>query len=244
MEKLNEKQTNLEVKRIENSQIATQNEEKAKLDSKNSKKKKKIILWIIIVAILLLGGGGFYLYYSNNLDGFLGVGNVDDKMNVSLENVTDPATKLKMARAIDATIEGGLVIEDIKSLKEVFEANKNAFLSSNSNVIEIPTIGVKFAMASADVLSIELVKEYANIFLQTDKSATILIEGYACNIGDDNSNMLLSENRANTVKQILINSGIPEKNIEVKWYGESKYNELGYKNNEEHRRVNVSIKQK
>lgn len=237
----NGKQTNLEVKRTENSQIATQNEEKAKLDSKNSKKKKKIILWIAIVAILL-GGGGFYLYYSNNLDGFLGVGTVDDTMNVSLENVTDPATKLKMARAIDATIEGGLVIENIKSLKEVFEANKNAFLSSNSKVIEIPSIGVKFAMASADVSSIELVKEYANIFLQTDKSATILIEGYACNIGDDNSNMLLSENRANTVKQILINNGIPENNIEVKWYGESKYNELGYTNNEDHRRVNVSIK--
>ena len=239
----NGKQTNLDVKKTENSQIATQNEGKAKLNSKNSKKKKKIILWIAIVAILL-GGGGFYLYYSNNLDGFLGVGTVDDTMNVSLENVADSTfLRLSNASAI-ATIEGGLVIEDIKSLKEVFEANKNAFLSSNSNVIEIPTIGVKFAMASADVSSIELVKEYANIFLQTDKSATILIEGYACNIGDDNSNMLLSENRANTVKQILINNGIPEKNIEVKWYGESKYNELGYKNNEEHRRVNVSIKQK
>lgn len=241
MEKLNENQTNLEVKRTENSQIATQNKEKTKLDSKKSKKKKKIILWIAIVAILL-GGGGFYLYYSNNLDGFLGVGAVDDTMNVSLENVTDPATKLKMACAISATTDGGLVIEDIKSFKEAFEANKNALLSSNSNVIEIPTIGVKFAMASADLSSVELVKEYANIFLQTDKSATILIEGYACNIGDENSNMLLSENRANAVKQILINNGIPEKNIEVKWYGESKYNELGYKNNEEHRRVNVSIK--
>ncbi|MBR5253562.1 MAG: OmpA family protein [Bacteroidales bacterium] len=244
MEKLNENQTNLESKKTENSQIATQNEEQAKKDAKQAKKRKKIILWIAIVAILLIGGGGFYLYYSNNLDGFLGVGAVDDTMNVSLENVTDPATKLKMACAINATVDGGLVIEDIKSLKEAFEANKNALLSSNNNVIEIPTIGVKFAMASADLSSVELVKEYANIFLQTDKSATILIEGYACNIGDENSNMLLSENRANAVKQILVNSGISEKNIEVKWYGEAKYNELGYKTNEEHRRVNVSIKQK
>ena len=109
-------------------------------------------------------------------------------------------------------------------------------------MIAIPSVGVKFALASADLSSVELVKEYAKYYTQTDKSATILVEGYACNIGDEQSNMILSQNRANNIKAILIECGVPEANIEVKYYGESKYEILGYNTQEEHRRVNISIK--
>ncbi len=236
MSNTNEKQTNLEIVNNEQSKV---NEQKPK-----KKKVSKGLLWGIIIASLLLVGAGvwFYLDYTKNLKSFDGVGNIDDSMEVSLQNAQDILNRLQGAQAIGATIDGGNVIEDIASLKAAFEANKEAFLASNDSMIAIPSIGIKFALASADLQSIELVKEYAKYFMQTDKSATILVEGYACNIGDDQSNMTLSQNRANATKQILMDCGVPEANIEVKYYGESKYNELAYKNNEEHRRVNISIK--
>lgn len=239
MSNTNEKQTNLETGKKEQSNVVVTN-------AKQSPKKKvsKGLLWGIVIASLLFIGGvvWFYLDYTKNLKSFDGVGNIDDSMEISLENAQDILKRLQGAQAIGTTIDGGNVIEDIASLKTAFEANKDAFLASNDSVIAIPSVGVKFALASADLSSVELVKEYAKYYTQTDKSATILVEGYACNIGDEQSNMILSQNRANNIKAILIECGVPEANIEVKYYGESKYEILGYNTQEEHRRVNISIK--
>lgn len=241
MEEQRNNQTNLETKNAEESQAKVENAEEQE-KKKKKKKKRKMICCIIAASLLLIGGGVcFYINYTKNLQGYGGVGAINDSMAVSLERPIDIVAMLSGCKPIGGTMAGE-VIEDIASLKAAFEANKNALLASGDSVIVIPTIGIKFDIASTTPLSAEMVKEYASYFMQTDQSATILVEGYACNIGDEQSNMELSRNRASTVKQMFMECGIPETSIEVQWYGESKFNTLGYQNLEEHRRVNISIK--
>lgn len=240
MSDLENKQTDLKTvnDKQSNTSIAENNKEQLK-----KKKKKKCIIYGIIIALFLIGGGvWFYLEYTKKLKSFAGVEKIDDSMDISLQNVQDILARLQGVQAIGAIIDGGNIIEDIASFRAAFEANKNALLASNDSVIAIPAIGVKFDLASSVLFSSELVKEYATYFLQTDQTAIILVEGYACDLGDNYTNMELSQNRANFVKQILLDCGVPETSIEVKWYGESKYNELGYQNKKDHRRVNISIK--
>ena len=53
------------------------------------------------------------------------------------------------------------------------------------------------------------------------KDKDILIEGYTCSLGEAHYNMELSEKRARTVSDYLINSfGIPSNRILTKYYGE------------------------
>ena len=88
----------------------------------------------------------------------------------------------------------------------------------------------------------EIVKELAKTYLQTNKQATILVEGYTCDLGGDQLNQKLSELRADAVKKILIETGVPSDKIETKWYGKSRYKEFNYPNKSDYRRVIVSIK--
>ncbi len=114
--------------------------------------------------------------------------------------------------------------------------------TSDGKVVEFVPIRNMFDLASSNVSNCDLINEFAKNYLQTDKTATILVEGYACDLGDDTSNMKLSKDRAIAVKNVLVECGVAEDKIETKWYGESRYNELGYPSKEDHRRVNVSIK--
>ena len=108
--------------------------------------------------------------------------------------------------------------------------------------IVIPSVGVLFDLGSSllSVKSKELIQQFANAYLQTNKEATVLIETYTCDIGTDENNIVLSNDRAKTLKTTLESMGITS--IEVKSYGESTYNSLSCKNKEEHRRGNISIK--
>ena len=72
----------------------------------------------------------------------------------------------------------------------------------------------------------------------------ILVEGYTDLLGDYDSNMKLSINRANSVKKYLLNKGINGDRIEVKGYGEDKpaypY-EYGSEINPFNRRIEIKI---
>lgn len=38
-----------------------------------------------------------------------------------------------------------------------------------------------------------------------------------------------------------MNAGIPEQNIEMKWYGKSRFGEFKYSNKSDYRRVTISV---
>src|SRR5690606_20688927 len=56
--------------------------------------------------------------------------------------------------------------------------------------------------------------------LEETPDLKISIEGHTDNVGNEASNLLLSQNRANTVKQYFIKKGISESRITVNGYGE------------------------
>ena len=58
--------------------------------------------------------------------------------------------------------------------------------------------------------------------LNENKTIRIEIAGHTDNIGNEQYNKTLSENRANSVKQWLLNNGIEDSRIESKGYGKSK----------------------
>ncbi|MBS1530370.1 MAG: OmpA family protein [Bacteroidetes bacterium] len=55
--------------------------------------------------------------------------------------------------------------------------------------------------------------------MKKDPSATFVMKGYASSEGTPEHNMTLSQDRANSVKAYLVNSGIPAANITAKGYG-------------------------
>ena len=128
---------------------------------------------------------------------------------------------------------------------ETFEENSiiKAKEANNGSVV-IPSISILFGFNSSAIPSTgnELLKEYAKAYMQTNKEAIILVEGFACNIGDNEANNWISEQRAKTIQQKLISAGIPQNKVEVKWYGKSRFNEFKYSNKSEYRRVILSIK--
>ena len=138
----------------------------------------------------------------------------------------------------------GQTIDNIESFKRVFAENVQKAKETNKGSVIIPNVSLMFNFSSSSISSKsdELLKEYSKAYLQTNKEAIILVEGFTCNIGNNDVNNWISEQRAKNVQQALMLAGIPENKIEVKWYGKSRFNEFNYSSKSEYRRVILSIK--
>ncbi|XPV69499.1 MAG: OmpA family protein [Halarcobacter sp.] len=93
---------------------------------------------------------------------------------------------------------------------------------------------------------IEKIKQLIG-FLDKNQNNKVLIKGYADSDGTNVHNMELSKNRANAVKNyILNNSKIDESRISTEWYGEEKpFNDnVTEKQKEQNRRVIVILNNK
>lgn len=60
-------------------------------------------------------------------------------------------------------------------------------------------------------------------FLKENPTIEVAIQGHTDDVGDDNKNMLLSENRANGVKDYLVSLGIKGDRLSSKGFGETKF---------------------
>ena len=68
---------------------------------------------------------------------------------------------------------------------------------------------------------LDLEKTHLHDYLKLNKSLMISINGYTDDIGEQNYNQKLSENRAFSVYNELINNGISSDRLEYKGFGES-----------------------
>lgn len=251
-------------KESENKEIVASSQTQEEKKKKKARTQKVVI---IVIALLVLVGGTLYVmnrdrilngfdiagwkdqsaslndpnYKANrpNLEGATAMNQSDggeSSASVASPNVSNDGSKSSQAGTV------GSEIKNVNEFKNVLAQNLEDFYASDGKFLSIPSIALLFDLASANVDNASLVKEYAKAYLQTDKKATILIRGYACDLGSDNSNMALSKNRAVAVKDILVSCGVEENRIEVKWFGETQYNKLGYPAREDYRRVNVLIK--
>ena len=210
---------------------------------KKGKAKKTAI---IIGCVILLGIVGITVYLTqgkNNATGFDGISNIQDSVNVSVQK---PAKTFDITKTVAQAnpVVAGQTIDNIESFKRAFAENVQKAKELNNGSIIIPNISILFSFNSSTLSSKsnELLAEYAKAFLQTNKEAIILVEGFACNIGSDDANNWISEQRAKSVQQELVIAGIPENKIEVKWYGKSRFNEFKYSDKSEYRRVILSVK--
>lgn len=76
----------------------------------------------------------------------------------------------------------------------------------------------KYELLQPSILELDLLID----LLQNNPTLTIEIEGHTDNVGDIKLNEKLSENRAKSVYEYLINKGIAKKRLTFKGYGESK----------------------
>jgi len=80
------------------------------------------------------------------------------------------------------------------------------------------------------------------MMLEDKADWNLLLEGHTDNVGDDNSNMKLSEDRARAVANYLMKKGVASDRIDVKYYGETK--PIATNDTEEGRRMNRRVEMK
>ncbi|HON97495.1 MAG TPA: OmpA family protein [Bacteroidales bacterium] len=81
---------------------------------------------------------------------------------------------------------------------------------------------IYFAFNSADILSSsQKVLDEFIVFLNDHPTMTISIEGHTDNVGSDEFNLILSENRAKAVYNYLVNNGIDANRLQYKGFGKT-----------------------
>lgn len=218
-----------------------------------NRKKRGGLLIGALAATVLLGTGGYWWYNSQSKQtqevipqiekgGYEGAGKANDEVSPKIPD--EPSFDEKKSFPVSKPLANvGGTVDNLEDFRRQMEENLKNAEANNATQIAIPPIGMLFKKGSYILKKEgeELLKEFAKTFLQTNGQATLLVEGYACDLGTDRLNDRLSEKRAQLVKKNLVEAGIPTDKIEVKSYGESQYGTI-YQTREENRRVNVSIK--
>ena len=108
--------------------------------------------------------------------------------------------------------------------------------------IEFPNVSSLFELASAELSSEgrAVIATFGSKLAQTNMDASVLVEGYTCDLGSVAYNDELSQRRAETAKAEL-SKYIPSSKITAKWYGKRLFKKIKYSTREEHRRVNIRI---
>ena len=211
-----------------------------------SKRNKWIALAILLACCV---GGGLTWYFLANPNqkltatGFDGVSEINDSVNVEIDSINVEFNQAT-ATITSAPVSTQAPVSNIEDFKRVIAQNVDAAKSSKTNSLSIPVSSIQFGFKSA-VLSTDaynLLREIVSLFNQTSKENGIVVEGYACNIGEDVPNDYVSQQRAEAVKAALIENGVDAAKITTHWYGKSKNSEFNLPKNEDNRRVLISIR--
>jgi outer membrane protein OmpA-like peptidoglycan-associated protein len=136
---------------------------------------------------------------------------------------TEDATTLKRGASGDPkdaskqiVIHDTIVIKEAKQVKEFVDST----VIKNTDAILLPN--VQFYSNNANLLpySIRSIQELAD-YMNLRPAINAVIKGHTDDVGDAEKNLVLSQKRAETVRQVLISLGINADRIEAKGYGES-----------------------
>lgn len=196
-----------------------------------TKKKRNTIVSIILgifIAVGLLACS--FLNNDNTLTSFEGV-NVKDSTAIhqkSIEVVDD-----SLANVFPKIASIGETVSNIDSFKREFEL-KNA----------IPSISILYNLNNYELsptnssFLLYIIEEYNKL----EHGNKLLVEGYACDLGSDKMNDLISQKRSVNVKDFLVKNGVDQKNIEIKWYGKRKFSSTDDINSSRTAHRNTTIK--
>lgn len=209
---------------------------------KCKQKHKKVLLtrrYTSLIALIAVAIGVYYYVSTRPIEGN------DQSIMIETPDVEIqelPEFNLSEATPI-APSSVGQTIDNLKSFKELMEQNIAIAQESNAKSVEIPSISALFAFNSAEINATgkELIIEFINAYKQTNQQAKITINGYACNIGPNEANNIISQARAKAVGDFMVGNGIPEGNIEIKWFGKSLNSQFDYPEMKDYRRVIVRV---
>jgi len=123
--------------------------------------------------------------------------------------------------AVESDAIRGQLTRDIVIVPRIKEDGYTA--PETSQYISLPT--VRFRRDSAELLPIaeqQLREVAAAIKAEENRIGRILVEGHTCDLGTPDYNLGLSELRAQTVRQYLIEKGVPPRLLDTKGRGESR----------------------
>jgi outer membrane protein OmpA-like peptidoglycan-associated protein len=115
-------------------------------------------------------------------------------------------------------------VEQVERVYSLDEVRYSARIRDKARRIDLDT--VKFATGSAEIpmneaSSLRKVAEAMNKILEENPAETFLIEGHTDAVGSDESNLILSDERAESVAVVLTDAfGIPPENLATQGYGE------------------------
>ena len=123
-------------------------------------------------------------------------------------------------------------------LKDAFDKVEKGEATS----IMFPNVSSLFELASAELSSEgrAIIASLASKYGQTNQEATLLVEGYTCDLGSVPFNDELSQRRAENVKAEIAKY-IPASKITAKWYGKRMFKKFKFDTKDEYRRVNIRI---
>lgn len=113
------------------------------------------------------------------------------------------------------------VYVDEKSKEDIIKKFLDTTTVLKTKTVELPN--VQFYTNSAKLLpySISSVQQLAD-YLNEHQQVHAVIEGHTDNVGDPASNLQLSKDRAETVKQLLISFGVASDRVEARGYGKTR----------------------
>jgi len=142
-----------------------------------------------------------------------------DLIKIREKGVSNP----KLFRGFAYTCIDDVQVIDLSAPPPVVKEN----VSNTTQVIEKKEVPkplvldhLLFETASYELLEKEIpeLDELAE-FLQNETQYKVIIEGHTDNVGKENANVLLSQNRAESVKKYLIEKGINESRLQTKGFG-------------------------
>ena len=130
----------------------------------------------------------------------------------------------------------------IEKNKNIFEASIDLQLDSYTKIFEIKNLN--FESGKYNIQN-RYFKDLENLVLLLKEEINIKIEiaGHTDSIGDNKTNLILSENRSKSVKSYLVTSGIDESRIKCVGYGENQpiTNNSSIEGREKNRRIEIRI---
>lgn len=211
-----------------------------------SKKAKKKIITGSVLAVIIVAAIGSWFAFGNSPrtgEGFGGVGEVSDSMALSVDS-NNVSINLATMTAASSSVSTQAPVSNLADFKHQLDKNVATASNGKEKQLVIPSVSPLFEI-NTNYFAGEgeaLVKEFASAFAKTNKEAKLLVEGYTCDLGGNSLNENLSKSRAEAVKNVLIQAGVPEGQIEIKWYGKSRFKDFKYSDKSEYRRVVLSVK--
>lgn len=130
----------------------------------------------------------------------------------------------------------------IKKNKNIYEASIDLQLDSYTKIFEIKNLN--FESGKYNIQN-RYFKDLENLVLLLKEEINIKIEiaGHTDSIGDNKTNLILSENRSKSVKSYLVTNGIDESRIKCVGYGENQpiTNNSSIEGREKNRRIEIRI---